>query len=610
MTAPNAPEPKELVTSRAKGPAPKPKWRTRVSARAIGLWLVVGGLSVLFAIIAVAVALAQIRAFQPTTLGVAVLFLAPIGGAIAAIVLYARGLGRATIARTQAVEAARGSESGFRTVAATMADGILTIDERSRIQYMNDAAAKLFGYSQDELLGHELTEVMPERFRPRHLSAFRRYLETGEKHVAWQGIEFSGRHKGGHEIPIEVSLGEYSAGGRRLFIGVVRDVTERTRAREAQSALAAIVENSADAIIGTTLDGRITSWNRGAERMYGYTASEAIGQPISLLVPEDRRDELAQVMERLRRGEAVHHFETTRLRKDGRKIDAAITISPVRDASGRLVGAATIARDVTDQNELQRRVLESERWGSMGRIASFVAHEINTPLTNISLLTASIARRTQDPDIQTRLGKITAQGKIAASITAELLKFGKPGTLNVVDVDLTDIVRAAVEQAEVYRKDGVASRLELGDGPVPCRADPLRIQEVLVNLLKNAYEATSKGTVRVRTEEQRDFLAVIISDTGTGMPPDVQKRIFEPFFTTKKKGEGTGLGLALSKNFIVAHGGDILVASVEGKGSSFTVLLPRNLQSSPSSEGPRPEDAGRPEPTHEPVRAGLSPEFP
>ncbi len=580
-----ASESKESAPSRARGPARGPRWRSRVSMRAIALWLVVGGLSVLFAIIAVAVALAQIRAFQPTTLGVALLFLAPIGGALAAIVLYARGLGRAKLERTQAVEAARGSESGFRTVAATMADGILTID-------------------------HELTEIMPERFRPRHLSAFRRYLETGEKHVAWQGIDFSGRHKAGHEIPIEVSLGEYSAGGRRLFIGVVRDVTERTRAREAQAALAAIVENSDDAIIGKTLDGRITSWNRGAERMYGYTASEAIGQPISLLVPEDRREELAQVMERLRRGEAAHHFETTRLRKDGRKIDAAITISPIRDASGRVVGAATIARDVTDQTELQRRVLESERWGSMGRIASFVAHEINTPLTNISLLTASIARRTQDPDIQTRLGKITAQGKIAASITAELLKFGKPGTLNVVDVDLTEIVRAAVEQAEVYRKDGVASRLELGDGPVPCRADPLRIQEVLVNLLKNAYEATSKGTVRVRTEEQRDFLAVIISDTGTGMPPDVQKRIFEPFFTTKKKGEGTGLGLALSKNFIVAHGGDILVASVEGKGSSFTVLLPRNLQSSPTPEAPRPENADRPGPPQMPARVGLSPGSP
>src|SRR5438034_2236166 len=221
MTAANISEPAEPAISRAKGPARGPRRRRRISARTIGLWLVVGGLSALFAIITVAVALVQIRNFQPAQLGLAALFLAPIGGAIAAIVLDARGLGRATLGRTQAVEAARASESGFRTVAATMADGILTIDERSRIQYMNDAAAKLFGYSQDELLGHELTEVMPERFRPRHLSAFRKYLETGEKHVPWQGIEFAGLHKAGHEIPIEVSLGEYSAGGRRLFIGVV-----------------------------------------------------------------------------------------------------------------------------------------------------------------------------------------------------------------------------------------------------------------------------------------------------------------------------------------------------------------------------------------------------
>src|SRR5207247_7521479 len=242
MMAANGSEPTDLAPSRAKGPPRGPRRRSRVSMRAIGLWLVVGGLSALFALIAVAVALTQIRNFQPMQLGVALLFLAPIGGAIAAIVLYARSMGRATIERTQAVEAARGS----------------------------------------------------------------------------------------------------------------------------QAALAAIVENSDDAIIGKTLDGRITTWNRGAERMYGYTASEAIGQPISLLVPEDRRDELALVMERLRRGEAIHHLETTRVRKDGRKIDAAITISPIRDASGRLVGAATIARDVTDQTQLQRRLLESERWGSMG----------------------------------------------------------------------------------------------------------------------------------------------------------------------------------------------------------------------------------------------------
>ena len=180
--------------------------------------------------------------------------------------------------------------------------------------------------------------------------------------------------------------------------------------------------------------------------------------------------------------------------------------------------------------------------------------------------------------------------------------------MNVADIDLAEIVRASVEQAEVYCKADVATRVELGDRPIPCRADPIRMQEVLVNLLKNAYEATSKGAVRVRTEEQRDFLAVVVSDTGTGMPPDVQKRIFEPFFTTKKKGEGTGLGLALSKNFVVAHGGDIVVTSEEGKGSAFTVLLPRNLEAVSSAEAPRPEDKEGREPPREPARVDVSPE--
>jgi len=611
MTATGEADPTGSTPLGRKHPGRRPRWLAKVSARTIGLWILVGGLSALAVIIAVAIAIAQVRGFSPAPLGLGLLFLAPIAGAVVAIALYARSLSRATLGRAEAVEAARASESGFRTVAATMADGIVTIDEKSRIQFVNESAARIFGYSQDELLGQELTMLMPERFRPLHLRSFRRYNETGEKHVPWQSIEFFGLHKNGREIPIEVSLGEYRTADRRLFTGVLRDVTERRGEQEAMGRLAAIVESSQDAIIGKTLEGRITSWNRGAERIYGYTADEALGQPIALLAADEARDELRRIMEKIQRGEAIPRFETTRIRKDGRRISVALTISPIRDSAGRLVGAATIARDVTEEAALRRRLLESERWGSMGRIASFVAHEINTPLTNISLLTASIKRRTDDPEIQTRLGKITAQGKIAASITAELLKFGKPGTLNVADVDLAEIVRASVEQAEVYCKADVATRVELGDRPIPCRADPIRMQEVLVNLLKNAYEATSKGAVRVRTEEQRDFLAVVVSDTGTGMPPDVQKRIFEPFFTTKKKGEGTGLGLALSKNFVVAHGGDIVVTSEEGRGSAFTVLLPRNLEAVSSAEAPRPEDAeGREPPPREPARVDVSPDSP
>jgi signal transduction histidine kinase len=184
----------------------------------------------------------------------------------------------------------------------------------------------------------------------------------------------------------------------------------------------------------------------------------------------------------------------------------------------------------------------------------------------------------KDPDVLERLKKITAQGRTAATITAELLKFARPGAINPVETDLIEVVRAAVEQTEVFRKPGVELRNELGSRPVICLLDPLRIQEVFVNLLKNAYEATPTGRVKIRLEDLESLVAVSVSDTGSGIPPEVQQRLFEAFYTTKKKGEGTGLGLAISRNFVASHGGDITVTSVPGKGATFTVVLPRNAQ--------------------------------
>jgi len=477
---------------------------------------------------------------------------------------------------------------------------------------------------------------------------------------------------------------------------------------ESTARLAAIVESSQDAIIGKTLDGRITTWNAGAERMYGFTAAEAIGKPISMIVPKAGLVELGQILEGLRRGESTGRFETARLRKDGRTIVASVAITPIRDSTGRIIGASSIAHDVTEekrvvealalseakfrglfesaadgifvveqqglildanpageallgrdrsqligsriedlisaatpssgsgfvealtagslganvyegtaaapdgrelrvqlsaqavhrlgedprvviiarnvteQSEMQRKLLESERAASMGRLASFVAHEINTPLTNISLLASSIGRRSSDPEVQARLKKISAQGKIAAGITAELLKFARPRSTNLVETDLRDVVQAAADQAGVFRKPGVALRLDLGDDPLVLRIDPIRMNEVFVNLLKNAFEATANGEVGVQSETTDDAFLLTVSDTGSGIPSEVRKRLFEPFVSTKGKGEGTGLGLALSKSFVIGHGGDISVSSEVGRGSTFTVRLPRGASTSPA----------------------------
>ncbi len=307
----------------------------------------------------------------------------------------------------------------------------------------------------------------------------------------------------------------------------------------------------------------------------GRERGDIVGHSFMEFVPTDRLASAHGYLDdRLRGFRATELYEATFSTAKGKRVHVQLRSQVVRpaDADSYVV---YIVRDVTDQREAQRQLLESERWASMGRLASFVAHEINTPLTNISLLTASIARRVSDAEVQERLKKIAAQGRIAASITAELLKFARPGAINPVETNLTDLVREAVEQAEAFRKPGVEVRTELGSEPVVCTVDPLRIHEVLVNLLKNAFEATANGRIRVRLEDRGPSVAVSVSDTGTGIQPEVQQRLFEAFYTTKKKGEGTGLGLAISRNFVASHGGDITVTSEVGKGSTFTVFLPK-----------------------------------
>jgi PAS domain S-box-containing protein len=680
----------------------------RLVSRKAGFWLVVASLSVLLGIFIFAIGLSLVRdpgSWNVNRLLFSFAFVFPLAAALFLLLWYGRSLGGAVAGRARA-------EDSFRTVASTMGDGIVTIDDHSRIQFVNDAVGRIFGYTGEELLGKELTILMPERFHAKHRAGIQRYTSTGRRSLGWESIQFQGRHKDGREIPLEISIGEHLVGGERVLTGIVRDITERKRAEQAhgetQRRLAAIVEGSEDAIYIKDLAGTISSWNAGAERTYGYTAAEAIGQSVSILFPPEKIGELTQALNRLRRGEKIEFPETVRVRKDARKIIVSSRISPIRDSGGLLVGGSTIARDiterrqaeqalaeseakfrsliesapdgifvvdatatildmnpageklidrprteavghqltefilpertllflryvqeriagassedlyegvwlgpggrrlyvqltsqvvpkpevslvvfvrdVTEQQDMQRKLVESERWASMGRLASFVAHEINTPLTNISLLTASVARRVADPDAQERLKKIAVQGKIAASITQELLRFARPGAIIPVDTDLKELVEEAVEQADAFRKPTTEIRTELGTEPVMCAVDPLRIHEVLVNLLKNAYEATPSGWVQVLLEDRGPFVTVTVADTGSGIPPEIQSRLFEPFFTTKKKGEGTGLGLAISRNFVVSHGGDITVTSYVGRGSTFTVLLPRQTVEAPPAE--------------------------
>lgn len=261
----------------------------------------------------------------------------------------------------------------------------------------------------------------------------------------------------------------------------------------------------------------------------------------------------------------------------------------VRDAGGRplrLVSAMLeipelwrlelALRRIEEQlQEARRRLEELERLAAVGQLTAFVIHQLNNPLTSLALLTKAIERRTADPGIRESLGRIDAQRRLMSDLLSDLEAFSSH-RIAVGDSDLRGIVQTAIQEVLAFRRPPVSLQVDLGDKPAVIRGDPVQIREAVANVVKNALQATTEGPVEVRLEPREDAWAIVVSDSGPGIPPDILARIFEPMFTTKRPGEGTGLGLYFSKVLVAGHGGDILVQSEVGHGTTFTLLLPRS----------------------------------
>ncbi len=261
---------------------------------------------------------------------------------------------------TEKVEGGLFESEVNRAILNTVLDGIITINSDATVVSFNPSAERIFGYSKSEVIGKNVNMLMPEPYHSEHNSYLNNYLTTGVKKVIGLGREVRGRKKDGSEFPLDLAVSEMLVDGRRMFTGIIRDITEKKKAEEAVSRLAAIVESSTDAIIGKTLEGNIFSWNAGAERMYGYKAEEVIGRHISVIVPPERMGELNRNLDALRRGESVGSYETVRVRKDGSLLSISLTISPLKDPAGRVTGFSAIARDVTENKRVEAGLRESE----------------------------------------------------------------------------------------------------------------------------------------------------------------------------------------------------------------------------------------------------------
>ena len=390
------------------------------------------------------------------------------------------------------------------------------------------------------------------------------------------------------------------AGEIYRFAGIAEDITEQKHSAEVQARMAAIVDSSDDAIIGESLDGIITNWNKGAERLFGYTSEEVIGSPVLMLFPPGRLGEQTTIAANLQRGEYVHHIETVRRRKDGTPVDISLTLSPIRDEAGRLIGISKIARNISERLRLEAQLQQAAKMEAIGQLAGGVAHDFNNLLTVINGRSQLMMNRFKPGEkTYSELELIHRTGERAAGLTRQLLAFSRQQILEPVVLDLNAVAAEMDKMLRHLIREDIKLCSILDPALKRVKADPGQIKQVIMNLVVNARDAMPDGgkltieTANVELSEEYcrarskvkpgHYAMLAVSDTGHGMDAAVKAKIFEPFFTTKGLGKGTGLGLAMVFGVVKQSNGHIEVYSEPGKGTTFKVYLPQSQDKSASS---------------------------
>jgi PAS domain S-box-containing protein len=402
-------------------------------------------------------------------------------------------------------------------------------------------------------------------------------------------------------LMLAVPLDHGQKAGRGAVIIHV-NITDRKKAEMVSSKLSAIVESSDDAIIGRTLDGRITSWNRGAERLFGYLFHEVEGNHFTMLVPPDRIDEAQSLMDRVRKGESVPAFETIRRRKDGKDLEVLVSISPVKDAEGRVVGGAMIIHDISHVKRLEAHIQQAQKMEAIGRLAGGVAHDFNNLLTVINGYTTLLQGVLHQHDrAQELVEEIAKAGDRAARLTQQLLGYGRKQIQQLKVVNLNDLLANSYKMLAYMVGKDVEFVLAPDSALHQIKVDPSQMEQIFMNLAVNARDAMPTGgrltmeTTNVRIEDPHtalleipagNYVLLTITDTGSGMDAKTQAHIFEPFFTTKVFGHGTGLGLATVHGIVRQSGGDIKVTSEQGLGTTFMIYLPSLVEMEVSERAP------------------------
>ncbi|BAL86954.1 putative multi-sensor signal transduction histidine kinase [Actinoplanes missouriensis 431] len=389
------------------------------------------------------------------------------------------------------------------------------------------------------------------------------------------------------------------------------------REQAARAMLEAVVEHTADGIIGVSLGGVVTAWNAGAERIFGWSAEEIVGRPVTVLADPAALAEQHDIAQRIAGGERGIHYESRRYAKDGTPVEASFSVAPIHDHHGEISGAAIVVRDVTAakaaaerQRAVEERTHQAQRLEALGKLAGGVAHDFNNILAIIVNYTDFAAEEAAgNPALETDLRHVRNAADRAINLTRQLLTFTRGDTIQPQDVDLN----AALAEVQAMLGRTIGEHINLitvpSKEPITVHADPGQLQQILLNLAINARDAMPDGGTLVLEANAASldgdeinmqpplpagtYARLLVSDTGEGMSPETAARIFEPFYTTKPQGKGTGLGLSTVYGIVTEAGGSLNVYSELGVGTTFRIYLP--MVAVPERAGPvtlRPEPAG------------------
>jgi two-component system sensor kinase FixL len=471
----------------------------------------------------------------------------------------------------------------WRSIVDSAVDGIVVIDARGRIESFNPAAERLFGYAEAEVVGRNVSMLMPSPYHEEHDGYLARYLRDGAARIIGIGREVTGRRRDGTTFPLHLSVGEMTDAGERKFTGILHDLSERVRLEErlrsSEARWRAVVDSAVDGIVVIDGRGSIEAFNPAAECLFGYAEHELLGQNVNVLMPSPYHEEHDGYLARYLREGAARIIgigrEVTGRRRDG-------TTFPLQLSVGEMVGEGErrftgILHDLSARVVMEERLREQAALARLGEMAAVLAHEVKNPLAGIRGAIQVIGDRLPPAAPEAPIFKeIVSRIDALSELMKDLLTFARPSQPHFAPTALRPLVVAV---AELLSNDPAvaAVRVEVtGDGqPVSADAELLKI--VFLNLLLNgAHAMQGQGTITVSFADANGECRMVFADTGPGIPADVRDKVFVPFFTTKSR--GTGLGLPTAKRIVEAHHGTISIDCPADGGTTVQIRLPVQLR--------------------------------